>query len=64
LAICKYEDAEVFYRFSRNRRWEVEQDGDYASAAEAMSYLPEQYTEVSARWVKYEETLPSKRGEL
>ena len=59
LAICKYEDSEVFYRFSCNRMWEVVTDEDYNdSPAEAMSYLPLQYTEVPARWVKYEETLP------
>jgi len=36
--------------------WEVVQDSDYDSPAEAMSYLPAQYREIPARWVKYEGT--------
>ncbi|MEJ2425947.1 MAG: hypothetical protein P8101_16115 [Candidatus Thiodiazotropha sp.] len=54
LAICQYSDSSVIYRFSCDKNWETEQDGDYSSINEAKSLLPEQYKNVPVQWVKYE----------
>lgn len=54
LAICKYKDSKIVYRFSCDKNWETEQDGDYASIEDAMKLLPEQYKNVKATWMKYE----------
>lgn len=50
LAICQYDNSSVIYRFSCNKNWETEQDGDYSSIKEAKENLPEQYKDVSAKW--------------
>ena len=54
LAICRYDNSELVYRFSCDCNWETEQDSTYASAEEAMRELPEQYKEVAVHWCKYE----------
>lgn len=50
LAICHYEGATRFYRFSCNENWEVIQDSIYNSVEEAISHLPEQYKNVERDW--------------
>lgn len=52
LAICQYPDGRV-YRFSCCSSWETEQDAPYASVADAMERLPEQYRDVTAEWVRF-----------
>jgi len=54
LAICRYMDSGIIYRFSCNKNWETEQDSDYASVEEAMKFLPEQYKNIQAKWIKFE----------
>jgi len=54
LAICRYANSDTIYRFSCDPEWEVEQDSDYNSIAEAKIFLPSQYQEVKAVWRKYE----------
>mgnify|MGYP003627343357 CR=1 FL=1 len=54
LALCKYRESPTIYRFSCDQEWEAVQDSNYASLAEAMEELPEQYQNVSAKWCKYE----------
>ena len=54
LAICRYTDSNVIYRFSCDENWETEQDSDYATIEEAKSNLPEQYKNILAEWVKYD----------
>ena len=51
LAIGRYPNSEVVYRFSCNAQWETQQDADYASVDEAKS-LPEQYGSAPANWSK------------
>jgi len=53
LAICKYQDSKVIYRFSCNVEWESEQDFDYCSVSDAKENLPEQYKSIEAQWHKY-----------
>lgn len=55
LAICKYEDSDEVYRFSCDENWETQQDQVYDSVNQAIESLPEQYKNVSARWIKFEE---------
>jgi hypothetical protein len=55
LAICQYEGAEGFYRFSCDRNWEVIQDADYSSVEEAIIYLPAQYKNVEIVWNSFQE---------
>nr|WP_010132455.1 hypothetical protein [Microbulbifer agarilyticus] len=52
LAICKYRDSEVVYRFSCDANWEAEQDSEYCSAVDAKEHLPDQYRNVDAVWQK------------
>ena len=40
LAICRYDDTSIVYRFSCNKKWETEQDMDYGSVEEAKDQLP------------------------
>lgn len=54
LAICSYTGSNKIYRFSCGPEWEVEQDSDYNSIAEAKKALPPQYREIEAIWRKYE----------
>ncbi|MBV7263254.1 hypothetical protein P0Y67_11815 [Photobacterium sp. SP02] len=54
IAICKYSDSDVIYRFSCGSNWETEQDSDYQSVDEAKEKIPEQYQNVKARWQKHE----------
>jgi len=51
LAICRYDNSPVVYRFSCDRNWEVQQDGEYDSVEDALNQLPAQYQLVTAQWV-------------
>lgn len=53
LAICQYPNSDIFYRFSCDAHWEVEQDADYVSIQEAKADLPSQYQNVVVNWQKY-----------
>lgn len=50
LAICKYEDSGVIYRFSCDRSWDTIQDSPYNTVESAISRLPDQYKNVEAVW--------------
>jgi hypothetical protein len=50
LAIARYPDSELFYRFSCNARWETEQDAAYSSVEEAKAFLSEQYQQSPVTW--------------
>jgi hypothetical protein len=50
LAIARYPNSEVIYRFSCNARWETEQDAAYTSVDEAKALLPEQYGQSPVLW--------------
>ncbi len=54
LAICQYNDSDTVYRFSCNKKWETEQDGEYRSVKEAQEKLPDQYRNVPVQWIKFE----------
>ncbi|WP_020412344.1 hypothetical protein [Microbulbifer variabilis] len=54
LALCKYPNSEIIYRFSCDSDWESEQDSEYASIQEAKAHLPSQYQNVVANWQKYD----------
>jgi hypothetical protein len=54
LAICSYSDSNKVYRFSCDSVWEIEQDSDYESIADAKDNLPIQYQEVEVNWQEYE----------
>lgn len=53
LAICQYENSNDVYRFSCDKNWETQQDSLYNSAEEAIEELPEQYRNVSAKWIEF-----------
>ncbi len=53
-AICRYLDSQRFYRFSCNKKWEVEQDSDYDSIVTAKNNIPPQYNVIDIVWKKYE----------
>jgi len=53
LAICRYIDSGSIFRFSCDKDWETEQDGDYDSVEEAMNFLPEQYKNVQVNWIEF-----------
>lgn len=53
LAICRYDDSDIIYRFSCDSSWETEQDSDYRSVAEAKENLPVQYKNVDVDWQKH-----------
>jgi len=53
LAICQYENSDVYYRFSCDQNWESIQDFDYHSIEEAKTELPQQYRKVFAHWIKF-----------
>jgi hypothetical protein len=55
LAICQYENSNQVYRFSCNKFWETEQDSQYDSVEKAIEQLPDQYKNVKADWIKFEE---------
>ncbi len=55
LAICQYEKTGEIYRFSCDENWETQQDAPYESIEEAIENLPDQYKNVSAQWIKYED---------
>ena len=50
LAICRYKNSNIVYRFSCNANWETEQDSDYNSIQEAKECLPKQYRNVNVVW--------------
>ena len=52
IAICRYSNSPVVYRFSCNEMWEVIQDSDYVSVEEAKNCLPEQYKMTEAEWIR------------
>lgn len=54
LAICQYDDSDIFYCFSCDSDWETEQDSPYGSAEDAKNSLPEQYRNAKVKWQKYE----------
>ena len=53
LAICRYADSDVIYRFSCDKAWETSQDADYSSIQEAKDSLPMQYHSAPVVWQKY-----------
>lgn len=55
LAICQYEKSGQIYRFSCDKNWETEGDSPYDSVNQAIEDLPEQYKNVRADWVKFED---------
>ncbi len=55
LAICQYENSDDVYRFSCDENWETQQDQVYDSIEQAIENLPDQYKNVSAEWIKFEE---------
>lgn len=55
LAICQYENSEDVYRFSCDENWETQQDQVYDSVNQAIENLPDQYRNVKADWVKFED---------
>ncbi len=48
-AICRYKDDEVFYKFSCDREWNVENDSDAASMEEAVE-IAESQTSQPITW--------------
>jgi hypothetical protein len=50
LAICQYPNDNKVYRFSCDREWNVQQDMDYNTVAEAKELLPAQYKAVAVIW--------------
>lgn len=55
LAICRYENSDQIYRFSCDKFWETQGDQIYDSIEDAIEQLPDQYREISANWVKFED---------
>lgn len=53
LALCRYAQSEVIYRFSCSATWETLQDMDYGSIEEAKQLLPQQYRNVTIVWHRY-----------
>ena len=54
IAICKYENSDIIYRFSCDFDWETEQDSDYSSIEDAKKYIPAQYQNIEIQWKKSE----------
>ena len=54
LAICKYPDFDMIYRFSCDDNWETVQDCDYESMAEAKANLPLEYIGSEVVWQCFE----------
>ncbi len=54
LAICKYPDSDVIYRFSCDYNWETMQDCDFESMAAAKANLPLQYMDLEVVWQLFE----------
>lgn len=52
IAICKYPDSDIIYRFSCDKDWETQQDSSYSSAAEAKEQLMKQYEGFPITWFK------------
>ena len=50
IAVCAYENSEVFYRFSCDDQWEVINDSHYETMQQAIDELPSQYKMVAAVW--------------
>lgn len=50
LAICQYEDTRAIYRFSCDKKWEVQNDSPQDSVEDAERILPDQYKLVPAEW--------------
>lgn len=55
LAICQYENSEAVYRFSCDENWETQQDQVYDSVNQAIENLPDQYRNVKADWIEFED---------
>ena len=55
LAICQYENSDGIYRFSCGENWETQQDGLYDSIEQAKNQLPDQYRNVPANWIAFEQ---------
>ena len=55
LAICKYENSDVVYRFSCDKDWDVQNDSPHDSVEQAQRQLPDQYKLVKAEWVTKED---------
>ncbi|MEP6904105.1 MAG: hypothetical protein ABJA66_20470 [Actinomycetota bacterium] len=55
VAICQYENSNEFYRFSCDENWETQQDQVYDSVKLAIENLPDQYKNVSADWIEFED---------
>lgn len=55
LAICQYENSNEVYLFSCDEFWETQGDQIYDSVEEAIEHLPDQYREIPANWVKFED---------
>jgi hypothetical protein len=52
LAICRYPDSDVYYRFSCNKDWETVQDSNYESIERAKELIPMQYRKSNFFWNK------------
>ena len=55
LAICRYENSNIIYRFCCDKNWETQQDGDYPSIDDAKKFLPDQYSQVIPQWIIYDQ---------
>ena len=55
LALCKYKNSNVIYRFSCDSVWETEQDSEYSSIEDAKANIPSQYRNASILWNKYDQ---------
>lgn len=53
LAICRYKDSNIIYRFSCDGNWETSQDADYTSIQEAKDQLPMQYRVAPIVWRRH-----------
>jgi hypothetical protein len=51
-AVCRYASGQ-FYRFTCNKHWQVVQDMDHSSEAEARADIPSQYDAARVVWQRY-----------
>jgi len=54
LALCRYPDSKVIYRFSCNSSWETENDSTFETVQQAMQARSAQYDVSSVGWLAYE----------
>jgi len=52
-AVCQYEKGSI-YRFTCNKRWDVMQDSDHDTEAEAKAAIPSNYDASKVEWIAYE----------